>query len=135
MKYHFPKAKYSREGERYPLPSMKEQCPRQCHGTGSHYWPCQSSLGPPDGKRGKAVWRHHSCPPRQHLRRQGRDTVIGLLHLLPAQHQQGTTAVCVSTNSLLGKAESDECPAANDPMGRGRKATRETSSFLSALGM
>lgn len=69
VKYHFPKAKYSREDKRYPLPSTKEQCPRQCHGTGSHYWPCQSSLGPPDGKRGTAVWRHHSCPPRQHLRR------------------------------------------------------------------
>lgn len=47
---------------------------------------------------------------------QGKDTVwereaIGLLNLLPADHWWGTTAVCVSTNSLLGKAESDECLA------------------------
>lgn len=64
--YCFPKTKYSGEGE-YST-SMKQQCQHRCRGTGPHYWPCQSFHGLQDGRRGKAVWRHRSCPPRQHLR-------------------------------------------------------------------
>ena len=59
--------KYLEAGEQYSLPSKKEQCQHRCHGTGSRYWPCRSFHGLQDGRRVKAVWRHRSCPPQQHL--------------------------------------------------------------------